>query len=82
MNSDWKEKLMQEARERALNPSLDEKTIKAVSEVTQDDLPAINAVIAKGDRVEIGPGPNCTVKIVHIKRKFLKSGQGKDCLKC
>ncbi len=61
---------------------MDEKTINAVSAVTVDDLPAINTVIAKGDRVEIGPGPNGTVKIVHIKRKFIKSGQGKGCSKC
>lgn len=60
---------------------MDERPIKAVSVVTAEDLPSINAVIAKGDRVEIGPGPNGTVKIVHIKRKFIKSGQGKDCPK-
>jgi len=58
-----------------------EKPDKAISAVTADDLPAINTVIAKGDRVEIGPGPNGTVKIVHIKRKFIKSGQAKDCPK-
>ncbi len=61
---------------------MDEKTIKTTSIVTADDLPSINAVIAKGDRVEIGPGPNGTVKIVHIMRKFIKSGQGKGCSKC
>jgi len=61
---------------------MDEKNSKVISAVTAGDLPAINAVIAKGDRVEIGPGPNGMVKIVHIKRKFIKSGQGKDCSKC
>jgi len=61
---------------------MNNKTTKAVGVVTLDDIPTINAVIAKGDRVEIGPGPNGTVKIVHIKRKFIKSGQGKDCPKC
>ncbi len=61
---------------------MDEKAKKTVSMITADDLPYVNAVIAKGDRVEIGPGPNGTVKIVHIRRKYIKTGQKKDCPKC
>lgn len=39
----------------------------------------INRIIfGKGDRVEIGPGPNGTVKISHVKREFLKSGRLKE----
>lgn len=49
---------------------MDEKIIKA-----------IEAVIEKGDRVELIPGPNGTVKVIHIKRKIVKTGQEKDCPK-
>lgn len=51
---------------------------KPVSVLEPGDLPAINTVLAKGDRVEIGPGPNGTVKIMHIKRKFLNTGRETD----
>lgn len=48
---------------------------KPVSIATVDDLPFINAIIAKGDRAEVGPGPNGTIKISHVKRKIVKSGR-------
>lgn len=46
---------------------------KPVSALNAEDIPAINTVLAKGDRVEIGPGPNGTVKIVRVKREYLKT---------
>lgn len=51
---------------------------KHVGGITVDDLSTINAVIAKGDRVEVGPGPNGTVKITRVRREFIKTGQEKD----
>lgn len=48
---------------------------KPVSIATVDDLPIINAIIAKGDRAEVGPGPNGTIKISHVKRVIIKSGR-------
>ena len=50
---------------------MDAKTIKA-----------IEAVLAKGDRVEVIPGPNDSVKVLHIKRKIVNTGQEKGCPKC
>lgn len=46
--------------------------------VTAADLPCINAIVRRGDRAEVGPGPNGTIKISHIKRKIVKSGREKD----
>lgn len=56
---------------------MDEKTIKVSDEgpVTVKDLPYINAIVKKGDRAEVGPGPNGTVKISHVKRTIVKSGR-------
>lgn len=54
---------------------MSEKSTKPVPEVTADVLPIINAIIAKGDRAEVGPGPNGTVKISHVKRVIVKSGR-------
>ncbi|NCE63726.1 hypothetical protein D1159_03815 [Pseudoflavonifractor sp. 524-17] len=63
-----------------------EKSAKPVPTATVDDLPLINAIIAKGDRAEVGPGPNGTIKISHVKRVIVKSGQNKDapasCIDC
>lgn len=39
---------------------MDEKQIKAIEDV-----------LSKGDRVELIPGPNSAVKIIHIKRKTI-----------
>lgn len=58
-------------REGAYNYPLNEKTIKAAE-----------SVLAKGDRVELVPGPNGSVKVLHIKRQIVKTGQEKDCSKC
>lgn len=52
---------------------------KQVSAISTDDIPDINAVLAKEDTVNLIPGPNGTVKIVHIKRKIVKTVQGNDC---
>lgn len=54
---------------------LDKKSTKPISAATVDDLPLINAIIAKGDRAEVGPGPNGTIKISHVKRVIVKSGR-------
>lgn len=43
---------------------------------------AIEKVLSKGDRVELIPGPNDSVKIIHIKREVIKTEQVKDCSKC
>lgn len=51
------------------------KTNKPVPAATVDDLSFINAIIAKGDRAEVGPGPNGTIKIAHVKREIVKSGR-------
>lgn len=48
---------------------------KQIGQLTADDLPTINAIIAKGDRAEVGPGPNGTIKISHVKRVIVKSGR-------
>lgn len=50
---------------------MDEKTIKA-----------IESVLAKGDRAEVIPGPNQSVKVIHIKRKVVNTEQEKGCSKC
>ena len=50
---------------------MDEKQIKA-----------IESVLAKGDRVELIPGPNDSVKIIHIKRKTVKTEHIKECSEC
>lgn len=52
-------------------PTLDAEAVKA-----------IEAVLSKGDRVELIPEPGNSVKILHIKRKIIKTGQEKDCPKC
>lgn len=54
---------------------LDKKATKPVPTATVDDLPLINAIIAKGDRAEVGPGPNGAIKISHVKRVIVKSGR-------
>lgn len=56
---------------------MEEKIIKEAEEgpVTAADLPYINAIVRKGDRAEVGPGPNGTIKISHVKRKIVKSGR-------
>lgn len=56
---------------------IDEKTIKAAEDgpVTAEDLPYINAIVRKGDRAEVGPGPNGTIKISRVKRTIVKSGR-------
>lgn len=42
----------------------------------------IESVLAKGDRVELIPGPNDSVKIIHIKRKTVKTERIKECSEC
>lgn len=56
---------------------MDEKIVKAAEDgpVTAADLPYINTIVRKGDRAEVGPGPNGTVKISHVKRVIVKSGR-------
>lgn len=34
---------------------------------------AIEAILAKGDRVELIPGKDNTVKVIHIKRETVKT---------
>ena len=44
---------------------MDEKTIEAIC-----------TILAKGDSVEIRPGPNKTVKILYVKRKYVRTQFG------
>lgn len=39
----------------------------------------IENILSKGDRVELIPGPNDTVKVIHIKRKNVKGEYLKEC---
>lgn len=54
---------------------------KPVSSIGINDIPAINSILAKQDTVNLTPGPNGTVKIIHIRRKIVKTVQGDDCTK-
>lgn len=49
--------------------------------ITDEIKMAIENVLERGDRVELIPGPNQSVKVLHIKRKIVKTDQKKDCLK-
>lgn len=49
--------------------------------LTAQHIAAIEKVLTEGDRVELIPGPNGSIKILHIKRKVVKLGppqEGKD----
>lgn len=48
----------------------------------ESTIQAITSILAKGDRVELIPGPDESIKVIHIKRKIVKTEQGKDCSKC
>lgn len=37
--------------------------------MTEKVIKAIEAILSKGDRAEVLPGPNGTVKVIHIKRQ-------------
>lgn len=39
----------------------------------QEHINAAESILAKGDRVELIPGPNGAVKVLHIKRKLVKT---------
>lgn len=41
--------------------------------MTEKQIKAIEKVLSKGDRVEIIPGPNGTMTIIHIKRTTMKT---------
>lgn len=47
-----------------------------------ETIKAIEAILSKGDRVELIPGPNSSVKVIHIKRKTVKAEHIKECLEC
>lgn len=40
---------------------------------------AIESILSRGDRAELIPGPNGSVKIIQIKRKTLKGEYIKEC---
>lgn len=46
--------------------------------LTAHHITAVEAVLSKGDRVELIPGPEGTVKILHIKRQIVKTGSETD----
>lgn len=52
---------------------------KVPSEITAEDLPEINAILARENTVHIIPGPNGSAKIIDIRRKVVKHVQRKDC---
>jgi hypothetical protein len=39
--------------------------------VKPEVIEAIQKILSKGDRVELIPGPDGTVKVIHIKRKTI-----------
>lgn len=39
--------------------------------VTESVIRAIEAILAKGDRAEVLPGPNGTVKVIHVRRSVV-----------
>lgn len=41
------------------------------------DIKSAEAVLSKGDRVELVPGPDGEVKVLHVRRKVVKSGPEK-----
>lgn len=42
--------------------------------LTAHHIAAAETVLNKGDRVELVPGPDGTVKILHTRRKIVKTG--------
>lgn len=50
--------------------------------MNEKQIKAIESVLAKGDRVELIPGPDDSVKIIHIKRKTVKTEHIKECSEC
>ncbi len=51
-----------------------DKKAKPVPAATVDDLPLINAAIAKGDRVELIPVKG-GVKVMRVRREEMKDGK-------
>lgn len=51
---------------------------EVVGPITPADLPYINAIVRKGETVEIRPGPDNTAKIMEVKRKFVNTGRELD----
>lgn len=49
--------------------------------ITNDIKTAIEYALSKGNRVELIPGPNGSVKVLDITRKIIKTGQEKECSK-
>lgn len=49
--------------------------------LTAHHINAVEAVLSKGDRVELIPGPEGAVKILHIKRQVVKTGLEAEGLK-
>lgn len=50
--------------------------------LNQEEIQSIEEVLAKGDRVELIPGPDHSVKILHIKRQIVKAEQKKSSTIC
>lgn len=46
--------------------------------MTDKVIKAIEAILAKGDSAEVRPGPNGSVKVIHIK-KILVADTSKKC---
>ena len=58
-----------------------EKANMKVSSISAEDIQEINAILAKQDTAQLIPGKNGTTKIVHLRRKIVKTVQGNDCTK-
>lgn len=50
--------------------------------LTEKQIKSVESVLSKGDRAELIPGPNGTVKVLHIRRTIVNTGQEADCPKC
>ena len=45
--------------------------IRGVVAMSETVIRAIEAILAKGDRAEVLPGPDGTVKVIHVKRSVV-----------
>lgn len=58
---------------------MDEKTIKAIAEDIIDNAYLMAKAVAKGDRAQVGPGANGTLKYSRVRQEIIKTGREKNC---
>ena len=52
---------------------IDEKAVKAIEEKIIKNAHMMALTVFKGDRAQVGPGPNGIVKITSVKEKIIKT---------